>query len=154
MNENTLDKITEDVITKEDLVYLLDDINQVQEVVYQKDQKKLSQKTKGLISERLRKIIKSQEPKKLSSRGQQEKFLTELKDYLQEIPQIKITIAFSPSDSFLEEISQWLENEVGERVIIDLTVNHRIVGGAIIEYQGRYLNFALDQKIEQVTSHE
>lgn len=146
MNESNLNKLTENVITKQDLVYLLDDINQAQELIYQEGEN-LEQK----VSEQLKEILGQQD---LSSREQRKKFLSQLKERLQELPQVRITIAFVPSDSFLKEISQWLENEIGDKVIIDLTVNHKIVGGAIIEYQGRYLNLALNKKIKQATSHE
>lgn len=134
------------IITKEDLIYLLDDINQAQEAIYQEDKK--------ITGKQLRDFLKEQEFEKLDSRERQEEFLTELKENLQNIPQVKITVAFAPSDGFLKETSQWLEDEIGEKVIIDLTVNHKIVAGAVIEYQGRYLNLALNKKIEQITSHE
>lgn len=148
-------KITNSIITKQDLVYLLDDINQAKESIYQEQQEQLSEKTKNVVSEELREIFKKQEKKnKLQTRKQQEKFLDNLKEYLQDLPQIRLTLAFSPSDSFLQEISQWLEKEIGEKTIINLTVNPEIVGGIIIEYNGRYLNLALEKKIKKATTNE
>ena len=60
----------------------------------------------------------------------------ELEKYLRSLPEIKLEIAFSPENNFLEKISQWFEKELGQKIILDLTVNPKIVGGAIIEYQG------------------
>ncbi|MEF8847029.1 MAG: F0F1 ATP synthase subunit delta [Candidatus Paceibacterota bacterium] len=143
-----LQSTTENITTKQDLIYLLDDINQAREVVFEGEQASLEKKTKNLVGEELRNILQKQSS--LSTRQQQVDFLDELKDYLQQTPQIKLTVAFSPSDDFLEEISEWLEKEIGEKVIIDLITNHEIVGGAIIEYQGRYLNLSLAKKIDQL----
>ena len=153
MNQNKLKQITENITTKQELVYLLDDISQAKDLIYKQSNKKLSEKVKNVVSEDLRKIIKNQEGN-LNTREEQEEFLNQLKSQLQSVPQIKLTLAFSPSDSFLNDISQWLENETGEHTIIDLTVNPEIVGGAIIEYDGHYLNFGLDKKIEKINTHE
>ena len=147
------EKITNNIKTKQDLVYLLDDINQAKELIYKGESKDLSKKTKNKISEELRGILKEQQGN-LNSREEQEDFLEQLKTHLKEIPQLKLTLAFSPSDNFLEEISQWLENETGQQIIIDLTVNPKIVGGAIIEYDGHYSNLALKKKIENLSKYE
>ena len=153
MNNNNFKKITKDITTKQELVYLLDDINQAKDLIYEKSDKKLSEKVKNVVSEGFRKIIRNQEDE-LNTREEQEEFLNQLKSQLQSAAQIKLTLAFSPSDSFLKDISQWLENETGEHIIIDLTVDPEIVGGAIIEYDGHYLNFGLDKKIEKINTHE
>jgi len=155
MNQDNLSKITDNIITKQDLVYLLDDITQAKEFIYREEEQPLSKKTKNEVSKNLRKIFKQQEKKnKLQTREQQEDFLNDLKEYLQNLPQLRLTLAFSPSDSFLQEISKWIERETGEKTIIDLTINPEIVGGIIIEYNGRYLNLALEKKIKEATNNE
>ena len=147
-------KISKNIHTKQELVYLLDDIAQAKKAIYKGEQELLSKKLKNVVGKKLRRILKEQEEENnLQTRKQQEEFLNNLKDYLQNIPQIKLTIAFSPSDSFLKEITQWLENQVGKEVIINLTIKPDIVGGAIIEYNGHYLNLALKDQIEELT-HE
>ena len=63
---------------------------------------------------------------------------------------MKLKIAFSPSSEFLEEINQWFEKELSVKVILDLTINPKIVGGAIIEYQGNWRDFSLRKKIDNL----
>lgn len=78
----------------------------------------------------------------------------ELEKYLRSLPEIKLEIAFSPENNFLEKISQWLEKELGQKIILDLTVNPKIVGGAIIEYQGNWRDFSLAKEIDKLISQK
>lgn len=141
MNNINFEKLTEDIITKQDLLYLLDDINQAQDLIYQ-EEKKFGENLEGKLKE----ILKEQD---FSNREKQDEFLSQLKTRLEDIPQVKLTLAFPPSESFLEETSHELENEIGTKIIIDLTVKPEIIGGAIIEYGGNYLDFSLAKQISQ-----
>lgn len=148
--------IAQNITTKSDLIFFLDQVDQARELVFKKRRGRLSKKTKGIITEELRTILKKQEQKgNLKTKEQQVQFLDRLKNYLKEIPQIKMVIAFSASNKFLKKIGNWLEDEIGTKVILDITVNPKIGGGIIIEYQGRYLNLSLAKKIDQlISSHQ
>lgn len=76
----------------------------------------------------------------------------ELEKKLQSLPEIKLEIAFSPGDDFLNKISQWLEKELGQKIILDITCNPKIVAGAIIEYRGNFRNFSLAKEIDKLIS--
>ncbi|MFW6282471.1 MAG: F0F1 ATP synthase subunit delta, partial [Minisyncoccales bacterium] len=54
-----------------------------------------------------------------------------------------------PSKEFIEKISNKIEKEVGEKVILNLIINHKITGGIIIEYRGKYLDLSLSKKINK-----
>ena len=75
---------------------------------------------------------------------------SELKKKLHALPEIKLEIAFLPKDNFISGISRWLEKEIGQKVILDITVNPKVVAGAIIEYQGNWRDFSLAKKIDQL----
>ncbi|TSC75984.1 MAG: hypothetical protein G01um101430_154 [Parcubacteria group bacterium Gr01-1014_30] len=72
-----------------------------------------------------------------------------LEKKLKSLPEIKLEIAFSPKDNFLNKISEWLEKESGQKVILNLTINPKIVAGAIIEYQGNWRDFSLAGEIDK-----
>ena len=77
-------------------------------------------------------------------------FFENLKKYLQNLPQVKIVIAFRPKKEFINKISLWLEKEINQKVILDLAFNPEIVGGALIEYQGRQVDLSLAKEIESL----
>lgn len=84
--------------------------------------------------------------------GSEKEEVSKLEKELRVLPEIKLDIAFFPKDNFLNRISQWLQEEFGQRIILDITVNPKIVAGAIIEYQGIWRDFSLAKKIDQLFS--
>jgi len=80
--------------------------------------------------------------------------ISELEKKLWSLPEIRLEIAFSPDDDFLNRVSQWLEKELGKKIILDLTINPRVVAGAIIEYQGNWRDFSLAKKIDKLISEK
>lgn len=115
------EKIAEEIITEDDFVSFIEEVNS----------RRLGEK----FSEYL------EEPEK------DEDFFKKLKNYLEKIPRLKLEIAFNPSLEFLRRIKRRFEEENGRQVILDITINPGIVGGAIIEYEGRYRDFSLSEKM-------
>ncbi len=147
---NTFSNITKEITTKTELVYFLDDITTAQESIFKNNGENLSNKIKGEVSEPFLKFLEKKEQEKaLTSKDEQKNFLKELSDYLQSIPQAKLTLAFSPSKDFIQEISNWIEKEIGEKTILNLTINHKITGGIVIEFKGKYLDLSLAKKINK-----
>lgn len=148
---NKFKGITENIITKSKLVHFLDDITTAKNTVFKGDKDSvLNEKVKNKVSQEFYSFLKEQEKENnLGSKNQQKEFLEELTSYLQNLPQVKINLAFSPSNGFLKELSSWIKNEVGEKAILDLTINHKISGGIIIEYKGKYLDLSLANKINE-----
>ncbi len=138
--------------TKEELISYLEEISQAQQSAFEKKEDLLSEKVKEKVSETLKNFLERAEEKGIISKNpkQQNSFLKKLKEYLLSLPEVKLKIAFSPSSEFLEEINQWFEKELSVKVILDLTINPKIVGGAIIEYQGNWRDFSLRKKIDNL----
>jgi len=76
--------------------------------------------------------------------------ISKLEKKLRSLPEIKLEIAFSPDDNFINKISWWLEKALGQKIILDIIVNPKVVAGAIIEYQGNWRDFSLAKKIDQL----
>ena len=100
--------------------------------------------------------LQALENKKLipSSAKQQVVFFEKLKKYLQKLPQLKIEIAFPPTKTFLQKVFNWLKEEMNEKLILDIAVNPSIVGGAVIAYEGKYGNFSLAKKIDELIAEK
>lgn len=142
------------IITKENLLFYINQINLLQGIVFKKVKTPLSARTEGKVDEKLINYIQELERKEMlpHSPNQQLAFLEELKKYLLTISQVRIEIAFTPSENFIFKIAEWLKKNLHQKMILDLAINPRIVGGAIIEYQGKYCNFSLVKKINQLIS--
>lgn len=88
----------------------------------------------------------------LARKKTREEGTAELEKKLRSLPEIKLEIAFSPEDGFLNRMSDWLEKELGQKTILDITVNPKIVTGAIIEYRGNWRDFSSAKEIDRLTS--
>lgn len=63
---------------------------------------------------------------------------------------VSLTLAFEPRRQFLLEVKRFLEKNLGEAVIIDLSVDEQITAGAMIVCNNHYKNYALTQKMRAI----
>jgi hypothetical protein len=150
--EEIFEKLSEKIITEEDLVFFLDQLSIVRRSLFSQTHIPLSERLKDKIDEKLRKEIEKLEKEGVlpSSPEGQSSFFKGLENFLLKIPKVKLEIAFEPSEEFILKIEKWFEEKVKERMILDIFVNPKIVGGVKIEFQGRWKDFSLEKEIEKL----
>lgn len=81
--------------------------------------------------------------------------IAELKTEAPNIHQVKFVLAFEPSESFIDILSLWVQSNLGENIILNYEVNTDIIGGVIIIYKGKYLDYStvplIDKYFEEHT---
>ncbi len=139
------------VFTKEDLISLKQEISEIQKAVFAQTGL-LSEKAKSIAKKELLEYILEVEKRGGISFNPKEQFefLENLKRKLDSLPVLKMVLAFSPPPATIERISQFLENELGRKIVLDLTCNPEIIGGAILEYEGKYINLSLAKNLEKI----
>ncbi len=80
----------------------------------------------------------------------QKKFLGDLLSFLKTLPVLKLTLAFSPTNTFLERLGNQITTVVGVKTLLDVVVDEYIVGGAIFEFKGKISKQTLDEQLEGV----
>lgn len=63
---------------------------------------------------------------------------------------VVLTLAFYPSDHFLDKIVDWFEDNVGRKVIVDLVVDPEIVGGAKVMCNEHFRDYSVHSKLEEM----
>jgi len=156
MKESFLKDLLRQIITKEDLIVLLEEINLTENFIFKNIRTPLSEKLKGKTREEFRGFVEKLEKENslFRSPSEQFSFFQNLKKNLKKIPELKLELAFEASREFLIKIKQWFKEKNQREVILDLSVNPEVVGGAIIEYQGKYLNLSVGKKIDELFSKE
>lgn len=66
---------------------------------------------------------------------------------------INLTLAFQPSEDFLLFLKKWFEVNMGQEILIDLIIDEKIVGGAILICRNHYKDYSLISTIDQVVHH-
>lgn len=77
-------------------------------------------------------------------------FFQKLQEAVSRLPLVRLTFAFSPSPKILETTSDWAKNTFGHDAILDIEIDEKILGGAIVVYEGIYKDFSLKNRIQKV----
>jgi F0F1-type ATP synthase delta subunit len=152
--KEVFDEFSKRILTKEDLIFYLDEIGVIEKLIFQKTEISLSEKAKEKVSNDFLNFVQELERKNLISKDPERNraFFEEFKKYLLEIPQVKIEVAFKPKREFLKKIINFFEREFQRKIILDLTINPEIIGGIVFEWKGKIFDFSLAKRIEKIIS--
>ncbi len=147
------ERVQDYIYTKEDLNLFIQDAEKISDLVFKNPKLPLREKiekSKEKISNKFYDFFLELSRDNHSDKERILKELKETKEELLKLPVLKIQLAFSPTPSFIKEISNWLKRNLKKKVLLDVEVNPAIVGGAILEYRGRYLDLSLKKEIEKL----
>jgi len=74
-------------------------------------------------------------------------FFKELRGELENVPVVNLHVAFEPTRKQLEGFSRWFSESLSRHVVFDVIYDPSVIGGAVIEYEGRRGDFSLKNKI-------
>ena len=60
----------------------------------------------------------------------------------------RLDIAFDPTYEFLSKISEWISREAGHKVILDINVSKKLIGGLQVSFGGHFTDASLEKKIK------
>ncbi|OGM58818.1 hypothetical protein A2955_03440 [Candidatus Woesebacteria bacterium RIFCSPLOWO2_01_FULL_37_19] len=146
----------EEVYTKDQLAGLIGEIELAKSYVYKKEQSIiLSKKIENKVSERFSKTLADLERKELfpSASKMQTGYLDDLKKYCLGLPVCKLVVSFYPSFEFQKKLSQWFVNQLGKKVILELSAVEEIVAGVQIEFEGEYKDLSISDSIDQLLNN-
>lgn len=75
--------------------------------------------------------------------------LDKLRQAALDLPVVRLTLALEPAGNWILEIRNWVVKAVGKAVVLDMAVDKSILGGAIVENQGKYGDYSLRKKINE-----
>ena len=78
--------------------------------------------------------------------------LNSLEEYLKNFKEINVTLAFDPTEKIIDNIYTWVTKNIGPDVIINITVQPKILGGVILSYKGLYFDSSLSKKLDKAFS--
>jgi F0F1-type ATP synthase delta subunit len=81
--------------------------------------------------------------------GKIEKFITEIREKLKELPIMRLDLAFEPTASIINHISEWIGHNLEQKVLLDINPDHTLVAGAIIGFNGKMVDLTLKHRIEK-----
>lgn len=152
-NNLILNDILGDIKTVDRLDNFLAEIENVLLDLFKVKNKSIDQildKTAGKsTADTLRKLI---EKNKIDSSDYNslDKLLNGIKQDLKKIRILKMSLAIDPTSETIDRLFDWVKENMGEGIILDIDKDESILGGAIISFNGRYKDFSLKRKLEEI----
>jgi len=76
------------------------------------------------------------------------KFFKTLKEIIKKLKVIKMVLAFDPSTKTIENIHDFITDLLGIGYVLEIEVSQEILAGAIVIFNGKYIDFSLKKRIE------
>ena len=131
------------------LYRVIDQLEAVAKELYHNQEGTITQKLKGKLLASIEAIFSWLEQNKIEPNGdgEQKAFIEDIINFLKKVPQVKTTLAFEPDDLFTAKLNEQISVMVGQKVILDILVNHHIVGGIVLEYKGKYRDYSVEPRV-------
>ena len=81
-----------------------------------------------------------------------QKFISELDAAVKNLPKITLFLAYDPRDESVSIISDWFILNLKQKILLNIEVDKKIIGGAVIVYKGIYKNYSLKNKLDRMLS--
>ena len=66
------------------------------------------------------------------------------------LPMLQLTLAFEPSEAVIANVSRWARQNFANGILLDLSLDRNILGGAIVMYHGRFYDLTLRKNLQGI----
>jgi F0F1-type ATP synthase delta subunit len=137
--------------TTEDLVKLDEEIDLLLQGIYHVSEDALEDILGKMVRIRvameMRKLIKQNN----SSKKEEVKALfSSMYRTVCALPILQLTLAFEPSEAVIGNISRWARKNLVPGILLDLTLDRSVLGGAMISYHGKFYDLTLKKKLQEI----
>ncbi|MEI6533224.1 MAG: F0F1 ATP synthase subunit delta [Candidatus Roizmanbacteria bacterium] len=149
LDEKKLLLLTEKLKTQEDLHIIFQQLDEYMESMYKSkfiDLSILSNYFSYSVKQSLIAIMQLHNINE-NDKSQIIQFFHDLKIVLNQLPTIHIYIGINPSEHTINAIKSWMVSQLQREVILDIQVDPKIFGGAIIEYNGYHRDYTINGQI-------
>jgi len=80
-------------------------------------------------------------------------FMDKIQTEIAAIPLVPITVAFEPKEQTLKALCDWFEFNVKKQVIFDISVDKKMIGGANITFNGKFLDLSIKARFQQIVTN-
>lgn len=77
-------------------------------------------------------------------------FLDTLRELIKNFKVIKLILAFEPSQKTIENIHNFVSENIGVGFVLDIEKDESVLGGSVVIFNGKYNDFTLRKTLEKV----
>ncbi len=148
--------ILNDVRTKEERDVLREQISELEAVSYRANAHAVEERLISYIPTHLAQIIKQiiESPELKDNPEVMKIFFKDLEHALGALPLLRISMAFKPTEAMITRLHEWTKKNLTSAIILDMSYDGSIFGGARIIFEGKYKEITLGQMITNVLERE
>lgn len=149
--KDILNECIESLRTKGEADHFCIQLDTLSESLYSK-KININEKIEELFSTDMRNILVKSLKKldiKMTDVIKIQKFVTDIREQIKQTAVIHITLSFRPKQSTIQRIYTWISFNLKIPIFIDIKLDPQIIGGAIIEYKGKYLDYTIRSIINE-----
>lgn len=145
---NRIDEIIHTLQTREDRDALIESLQELKNALFRQhgDVKEVLQRNISHDTSRMLEGILSES----NDRNTAQELLEEIKARSEKLLVLQLELPFEPSDKNIEAIHEWVEKSLGKDVLLDISLDRSLAGGARIVLAGRYFQYSLSQKVDEI----
>jgi hypothetical protein len=149
-------KILELLVSAEDVAKLQEEVALLKKALFQTPENKFAKALKTQVRAQVAQLFQEEWQAEKIERDGYDAYFDGLDEVCGQLKTIKIDLAYQPTQSDLEEMVEWVQkagasgasaNGTPARTILEFHHHPDIMGGAVIEYEGRYFDASLQKKV-------
>lgn len=154
--ESNISKILAQIRTKEDEHSVRRALGIIESTLYQtyEDADARYDALDKAVPERISRVLKEAINSSHEGDTGAAKLFIRIKDMLAQLRVLKLELAFEPSEKFIERLSAWVDENAGEDLVMDISVDKNIAGGARLALNGRYREITLAELVSKALERE
>lgn len=137
--------ILEDLITRWDVKTYLDHLDMLESHLFNIKVDILEKMGEYFPHDKKEKLLEAAKDSSVDVKDPQEfqGFIKDLRKEIEALPIVILRIAYEPTEKSLKILSGWFVRTYGKKVLFDLIIDRSLVGGAVIEFNGRVKDYSL-----------
>jgi hypothetical protein len=139
-------EILETIRTKADVWRILTEVEALEQGLFRSGENSYEDVMRKLVRSEIAGILTSQNRSEVDKKG----VLREINECVKKLRLLKITLAIDPPPLIIDKIAQWIHQNVGAEIVLDIEVDPGILSGARVSFEGRYGDFTLIKEWERV----
>lgn len=137
--------------TTEDVVKLDEEIDSLLQSIYHVDKHMFEDTLEKMVRIRVAMEIRDLVQQGTSSKKEEiRSLLSDAYRIICALPILQLTLAFEPSEAVIGNISRWARKNLISGILLDLSLDKSILGGAIIMFHGKFYDFSLRKKLKEI----
>ncbi len=151
-NKDEFSEIFDSICTTQDAREVLEDMTALSESIFKKDAQGVEQKIETMLPFILADAMKQYcKEKQISLQNTTAfvDFIEKLAKALRDLPVMTFYMAFSPNEQYVKQLSALACRYGNQRVLLDIIVDKKLIGGAMIAWKGVYKDYSLRKRVDE-----